>query len=81
MASDAAGADPLHHRLTFSGGCRRRGIGVNDGTRTRDRQGHNLELYQLSYVHHRQGTEWYHRRGSRETLWRARQDSNLRPED
>jgi hypothetical protein len=26
--------------------------GVNDGTRTRDRQGHNLELYHLSYVHH-----------------------------
>ncbi len=31
---------------------RDRGNGVNDGTRTRDRQGHNLELYQLSYVHH-----------------------------
>jgi hypothetical protein len=28
-------------------------IGVKDGIRTRDRQGHNLELYQLSYLHHR----------------------------
>ncbi len=26
---------------------------MNDGTRTRGHQGHNLELYQLSYVHHR----------------------------
>ena len=24
---------------------------MNDGTRTRDDQGHNLALYQLSYVH------------------------------
>ena len=28
--------------------------GVNDGTRTHDRLDHNQELYQLSYVHHRQ---------------------------
>jgi hypothetical protein len=27
--------------------------GVRDGIRTRDRQGHNLELYRLSYPHHR----------------------------
>jgi hypothetical protein len=27
--------------------------GVKDGIRTRDRQGHNLELYQLSYLHRR----------------------------
>ncbi len=40
---------------------------MKDGTRTRDHQGHNLELYQLSYLHHRQGTEWYHRRAQRET--------------
>ncbi len=26
--------------------------GVDDGTRTRDSQNHNLELYQLSYAHH-----------------------------
>ena len=26
---------------------------MKDGTRTRDRQGHNLELYHLSYLHHR----------------------------
>jgi hypothetical protein len=26
---------------------------VKDGTRTRDRQGHNLELYHLSYLHRR----------------------------
>jgi hypothetical protein len=25
---------------------------VRDGIRTRDRQGHNLELYRLSYPHH-----------------------------
>jgi hypothetical protein len=28
------------------------GDGVADGTRTRDNQNHNLELYQLSYDHH-----------------------------
>jgi hypothetical protein len=28
-------------------------VGVDDGDRTRDRQVHNLELYRLSYVHHR----------------------------
>ena len=33
-------------------GCRWK-IGVRDGIRTRDRQGHNLELYQLSYPHRR----------------------------
>ena len=27
-------------------------LGVSDGTRTRDIQNHNLELYQLSYAHH-----------------------------
>ena len=26
--------------------------GVNSGTRTHDLQGHNLALYQLSYIHH-----------------------------
>ena len=25
---------------------------VNDGTRTRDNQNHNLALYQLNYIHH-----------------------------
>ena len=28
--------------------------GVDDGARTHDRRDHNPELYQLSYVHHRQ---------------------------
>ena len=28
------------------------GIRVSDGTRTRDSQNHNLELYRLSYTHH-----------------------------
>lgn len=27
--------------------------GVNSGTRTHDLQGHNLALYQLSYIHHK----------------------------
>ena len=27
---------------------------MSDGTRTRDIQNHNLELYQLSYAHHEQ---------------------------
>ena len=49
---------------------------MNDGTRTRGHQGHNLELYQLSYVHHRQGTERYHRRRWRET--RARRATRTR---
>jgi hypothetical protein len=42
---------------------------VKDGTRTRDRQGHNLELYHLSYLHRRvavgrphSGSIGYHRR-------------------
>ena len=42
---------------------------MKDGTRTRDRQGHNLELYHLSYLHHRaaaglprSGRLGYHRR-------------------
>ena len=26
--------------------------GVDDGTRTRDNQNHNLALYQLNYIHH-----------------------------
>ena len=26
--------------------------GVNSGSRTHDLQGHNLALYQLSYIHH-----------------------------
>ncbi len=30
----------------------RKSNGVIDGTRTRDSQNHNLELYQLSYDHH-----------------------------
>ena len=28
-------------------------VGVDDGTRTRDSQNHNLVLYQLNYAHHR----------------------------
>ncbi len=28
-------------------------VGVDDGTRTRDSQDHNLVLYQLNYAHHR----------------------------
>ena len=40
-------------RLSTAAGARPNGIGVKDGIRTRDRQGHNLELYQLSYLHHR----------------------------
>ncbi len=31
-------------------------IGVDDGTRTRDSQDHNLVLYQLNYIHHRHPT-------------------------
>ena len=27
-------------------------VGVDDGTRTRDSQDHNLVLYQLNYAHH-----------------------------
>lgn len=34
----------VKHALTF---------GVDDGTRTRDSQNHNLVLYQLNYAHHR----------------------------
>jgi hypothetical protein len=43
---------------------------VKDGTRTRGRQGHNLELYHLSYLHHRAATvarggrQGYHRRSA-----------------
>ncbi len=37
--------------LNFSGAVF--GIGVADGTRTRDSQDHNLVLYQLNYSHHR----------------------------
>jgi hypothetical protein len=44
---------------------------VKDGTRTRDRQGHNLELYHLSYLHRRVavgrprgGRIGYHRRSA-----------------
>ncbi len=44
---------------------------MKDGTRTRDRQGHNLELYHLSYLHHRtaggrplDGSIGYHRRST-----------------
>ncbi len=29
---------------------------MKDGIRTRDRQGHNLELYRLSYLHRRDHT-------------------------
>ena len=32
---------------------KRRGIGVADGTRTRDVLDHNQVLYQLNYSHHR----------------------------
>lgn len=31
-------------------GARRWGVGENDGDRTHDTQGHNLVLYQLSYI-------------------------------
>ena len=34
-----------------------RGIGVSDGTRTRDIQNHNLTLYHLSYAHHFRGMQ------------------------
>jgi hypothetical protein len=27
---------------------------VDDGTRTRDNQNHNLALYQLNYIHHKE---------------------------
>lgn len=30
---------------------KKEGAGVDDGARTRDSQNHNLELYQLSYIH------------------------------
>ncbi len=34
---------------------------MEDGTRTRDRQDHNLELYQLSYFHHSSAPPKSHR--------------------
>ena len=45
--------DAAHQKppLNFSGAVF--GIGVADGTRTRDSQDHNLVLYQLNYSHHR----------------------------
>ena len=52
---------------------------MKDGTRTRDRQGHNLELYHLSYLHHRLtdgrphgGSIGYHRRSTAVISRRAR---------
>ncbi len=51
---------------------------MKDGIRTRDRQGHNLELYQLSYLHHRQGSKWYHRQECGETPRRTSDGSRER---
>ncbi len=48
---------PEDDRARFSGGqvafTQTKLIGASDGTRTRDSQIHNLELYQLSYTRHR----------------------------
>lgn len=44
--------------------------GVNDGDRTRDSQNHNLELYQLSYVHHEAEESGNYNQNKRE--WEAR---------
>ena len=38
-------ATPLYHKNVIING-------VKGGTRTHDLQGHNLALYQLSYIHH-----------------------------
>ena len=48
--------------------------GVDDGTRTHDDRDHNPGLYQLSYAHH--GIAYLTKS---QTIWRARQDSNLQP--
>jgi hypothetical protein len=57
---------------------------VKDGTRTRDRQGHNLELYHLSYLHRRVavgaphgGRLGYHRAFAA-VIIRRREDPSLR---
>ncbi len=42
---------PPHVRSCDKTWLLRRENGVTDGTRTRDSQNHNLELYQLSYGH------------------------------
>ncbi len=67
---------------------------MDEGVRTLDRRSHNPELYQLSYVHHIQTTAGQRpqqalqvnfadsvspERIKPSAVWRARQDSNLRP--
>ena len=47
---------------------------MDDGTRTHDDRDHNPGLYQLSYAHH--GFAYITKS---QTIWRARQDSNLQP--
>lgn len=48
-----------------------RGLGVTDGARTRDLQGHILALYQLSYGHHDR-----HLCTGEVLVWRPRRESN-----
>ncbi len=60
--------------------------GVDDGARTHDNRNHNPGLYQLSYVHHKLSgippvisQPSVNKKTCHNRVWRARQDSNLRP--